>query len=256
MNRIILSLLAIIMLASCTNYGKKVKSGHIEVYYKSGVTEDEARKTAALLELADKAAGNDISNKKSFQLLREGDTTTLRMVVRKEKINNVKDENFYAIGNLVSDSIFDTKPVNIDLTDDHFKSFHLVRYKKIETNSDANTAAFGEKVTEGKTEVYMKGANTNESTLLAGYLNDYFKPEAIYSFQLVKDERGNYTVKMVGNPDRINTLDNKFFEGVCKGICDKVLSVPSVSFEMTDTKFNSLRIFNYPADTGTPDRNN
>ena len=35
-----------IIFTACTDYGKKVKHGHIEVYYKDGITEDMAQKTA------------------------------------------------------------------------------------------------------------------------------------------------------------------------------------------------------------------
>ncbi len=257
MKRIILLLLVAIPFISCKNYGTKVKKGNIEVFYKEGITADEAGNTADMIRQLDASGGsNDTTVRRSFQLLRSGDTVTLRMVVNENKYQSIGDESFRAIANMVSEKVFTGKPVNMELTNTTFKTLKHLAYKKADQTEDVNAATFGEKVTEGKTEVYAKGANADESTLLAGYLNDYFKPEVIYSFQLVKDEKGNYTVKMVGNPDKINTLDNKFFEDVCKGICDKVLSVPSVSFEMTDTKFNPLRTFNYPADAGDPDRNN
>jgi hypothetical protein len=256
MNRIIILLLALFTLGSCTNYGKKVKKDNIEVYYKEGITSDEAEKTAALIESEDKKAGNK-SSRKSFQLLRSGDTVTLRMVVDVERAKGMGDETFNAIASLVSETSFNSKPVKMELTDAKFKTIRNIAYKKPEVLIDeTNTAAFGEKVEEGNAEVYIKGASTQESTLLAGYLNDYFKPETTYSFQLIKDDIGNYTVKMVGNPDRVNSLDKSFFAKICQGICDKVLSVPAVTFEMTDAKFNVLRTFNYPADTGNSDINN
>ena len=42
MNRIIILLLALFTLGSCTNYGKKVKKDNIEVYYKEGITIQDA----------------------------------------------------------------------------------------------------------------------------------------------------------------------------------------------------------------------
>jgi hypothetical protein len=256
MKRILSLLLAVFLLSACTNHGKKVKSGHIELFYKEGITEDEAQKTAALIEKVDKLAGNDISNKKSFQLIKDKDTTLLRMVVREERQKDVKDEDFIGIANLVSDSIFSGRPVNMDLTDDHFKSFYMVHYKKIDYTSNEGENGFGEKIESGNTEVYTNGASQEEAQKLAAWLNNYFEPASTYSFQLLKDDAGNYTVKMVANPARVNTLGNEFFEPLCQGICDKVLSVPSLAFELTDEKFNKLRGFNYPADTGDPDRNN
>ncbi len=253
MNKLFFLLLTLTTLAACSNYGKKVKSGHVEMYYKEGILESEAQKTAAMIERIDKGAGNDISNTKSFQMIRQGDTALLRMVVQKDKMAGVKDENFIGLANMVSDTVLQGRPVNVDLTDDHFKSFHIVRYRKFE--EDGNTAMFGEKISSGNVEVYMKGTNETEGDALAGYLEEHFKPSSVFSFQMLKDAAGNYVVKMVGNPDRINSLDSKFFAEVCKGICDK-LHVPSVTFEMTDEKFNTLRTFNYPADTGNSDINN
>ncbi len=254
MKKLILPLLAVLMLAACSNYGKKVKEGHIEVYYKEGISATEAEKTAKALYSADTEAGNK-AVRKSFQLMREGETVIFRMVVDKEKAKDMGDENFSPIALLVSEKAFDGKPVDMELTDTKFKTLRSIAYKKT-ASEDLNIATFGEKVTEGNTEVYYKGATAEEASRLAAYMNDYFKPETIYSFQLLKDEIENYTVKMVGNPEKINTISVSLFEEVCQGICDKVLSVPAIRFEMTDAKFNALRTYNYPADTGDADRNN
>lgn len=257
MKRLLLfSLIALTGLAACTNYGKKVTDGNIEVYYKDGFTKSEAEKTARALSELDKSNGNK-STRKSFQLTRESDTITLRMVVNEEKARQMEDDAFNAIAQVISEKVFGNKPVAMQLTDKKFKTIRDIAYKEPAMSiDDANTRAFGEKVIVGKTEVYIQGDAKPEAEKLAAYLEDYFKPQDTYSYQLLKDEAGNYTVKMVGNPDKINTLPVSLFEEVSQGICDKVLSVPSVTFEMTDTRFNSLRTYHYPADTGDPDRNN
>jgi len=254
MKKLILSLLAVLMLAACTNYGKKVKEGHIEVYYKEGITQQEAEKTAKALYDADSKAGNDPA-RKSFQLSREGDTVLLRMVVDQSRAKDMGDENFSPIALMISENAFNGKPVNMELTDTKFKTIRSIAYQKT-TTEDINVAAFGEKITDGNTEVYYKGASTDEANRLAAFMNEYFKPETTFSFQLIKDENENYIVKMVGNPEKVNTIAVSLFEEVCRGICDKVLSVPAVRFEMTDTEFNAIRTYNYPADTGDPDINN
>lgn len=254
MKKLILALLAVSMLAACTNYGKKVKEGHIEVYYKEGITGQEAEKTAKALYDADSKAGNDPA-RKSFQLAREGDTVLLRMVVDQSRAKDMGDENFSPIAVMVSESAFNGKPVNMELTDSKFKTLRSIAYKKT-TSEEINADAFGEKITDGNTEVYYKGASADEANRLAAFMNEYFKPETTYSFQLIKDENENYIVKMVGNPEKINTISVSLFEEVSRGICDKVLSVPAITFEMTDTEFNAVRTYNYPADTGDPDRNN
>lgn len=256
MNRIILLLFTVLFAASCSNYGKKVKEGHIEVYYKEGITERQAEKTAKSIYDLDADSRNEPA-RKSFQLLRDGETIILKMVVNQEKAKDMGDEFFSPIAAMISEDAFDGKPVDMELTDTKFKRIRSIAYKKQgATRDEANTEAFGEKITDGNAEVFIQGASKDEATRLAAFMNDYFKPESVFSFQLLKDEAENYTVKMVGNPDKVNTLPVSMFEEICTGICDKVLSVPSVKFEMTDKQFNPLRTFNYPADTGDPDRNN
>lgn len=256
MNRIILLLFTVFFAAACSNYGKKIKEGHIEVFYEDGITERQAEKTVRTLYDADTKGGNE-PVRKSFQLLREGDAIVLKMVVDEKRAKGMSDEAFSPIAALVSEKAFESKPVEMELTDKKFKTIRTIANKNPEENRDEiNIKAFGEKISEGNSEVYFRGAGKEEASLLATFMNEYFKPGTIFSFQLIKDEAENYTVKMVGNPDKINTLPVSLFEELCRGICDKVLSVPSVKFEMTDAKFNALRTYNYPADTGDPDRNN
>jgi hypothetical protein len=257
MKRFFFYLAAIITLAACTNYGKKVKVGNIEMYYRQGVTEDEANKAASVLDKIDKEENNNTDTRRSFQLLRDGDTITLRMVVDEKRAKDMPDENFLGVADVVSEKVFSGRPVNMDLTDKTFKTVRHISYKKKEEPSkdEVNIAAFGEKITEGNVEVYMKGSDEAEAKALATFANGYFKPAATFSYQLVKDDTGNYTVKMVANLAAVDKFDKAFFTTVCKGICD-ALHVPAVRLEMTDEKFTSVKAFNYPADTGDADIQN
>lgn len=63
MRTLILSILAAVCLTACSNYGKKVKDHHIEVYYKEGISKEDAEKTAKLLYESDIAAGNSTDKK-------------------------------------------------------------------------------------------------------------------------------------------------------------------------------------------------
>lgn len=255
MKRIILFFVAAITLAACTNYGKKVKSGNIEMYYREGITEDEAQKTASEIEKLDDSKEKV---RKSFQLLRDGDTVTLRMVVDEAKAKDMGDEAFLGIAQIVSQKVFGDRPVNMDLTGKTFKTIKHISYKKPVTedpSNEANVTAFGPKLKEGNIEVYMKGSTEDEAAAVATYMQSYFKPETTFSYQLVKDEAGNYTVKMVGNPDYMDKFTPAFFTTICKGVCD-ALHVPAVRMEMTDIKFSPMKSFNYPEDTGNSDLQN
>ena len=129
----LLLLLPLIFIASCAgNYGKKVKHGHVEVFYKDGITEAQAQKTADLLYEADVLVNNNTSSRKSIQLSKANDTFYFRMVVDKKKLPMIKDDTFYTMGSVISDSIFNGSPVNVDLTNDRFKSIRVVHFKRID----------------------------------------------------------------------------------------------------------------------------
>ena len=129
MKKIMLPFLALLLLAACSNYGKKVKSGSVEIYYKEGISEPEAQKTADMFDRLVKQSDPSATQRKSFQLTKPSDTVMLKMVVDKDKMGNVGDESFYAIAYMVSDSIFNGKPVNMVLTDNKFKAVRTLTYK-------------------------------------------------------------------------------------------------------------------------------
>lgn len=136
---IFLPLLLVISLAACTNYEKKATKGHVEIYYKDGISPEQAQKTADFLYSIDVAVNNNTTAKKSIQLTKEGDTVNFRMVIDEKKLASVNDENFYALGSVVSDSLFDSKPVNVQLTDNTFKTIRTIRYKKMNFNEPEPT---------------------------------------------------------------------------------------------------------------------
>src|ERR1700730_16305205 len=81
--------------SSCNNYGDKVTKGHIEVYYKDGITKDMAQKTADLLYDSDTAAKNNTKDTKSMQLRKKTDTILFRMVINQQRAAALNDVVFY-----------------------------------------------------------------------------------------------------------------------------------------------------------------
>ena len=128
---LILPFIAIICLIGCAKYGEKVKHGHIEVYYLDGISKEQAQRTADFFYMVDSMSKN-ITTKKSMQLCVEKDSFCFRMVVDEKKLASVPDDAFSAMGNVLSDSVFSGKPVNVDLTDNHFKTIRTVHYQKID----------------------------------------------------------------------------------------------------------------------------
>lgn len=116
--------------AGCQDYGKKVVKGPIEVYFKEGITEGQAMHTADLFAYIDSAQNNNTKQTRSFQLCKKNDTCCFRMVSDKDKLAMVPENSFFVIGDLVSDSIFNSAPVNVELTNIKFETFKTFPYKK------------------------------------------------------------------------------------------------------------------------------
>ncbi len=129
----LLALLVLMGFTSCDNYGKKASKGHVETYYQEGITEEQAKNVATLIYNIDERAGN-AKTEKSFQLCKKNDTVCFRMVVNAEKAKSLGDFSFLAIANMVSDSVFNGAPVNMDLTDNKFETIKKITYKKIDIN--------------------------------------------------------------------------------------------------------------------------
>ena len=128
----------LLILAACTNYGKKATHGHIEFYYKDGITAAEAQHAADLFFWIDSISNNP-SVQKSVQLIKDKDTVCFRMVVDEKKSKDMPDDTFNAIGTIFSDSVFNHAPVKLELTDNKFKTIHAVKYKRIDFSAEPET---------------------------------------------------------------------------------------------------------------------
>lgn len=237
-------LLLVPFLAACSNYGSKATSDNIEVYYKEGISKEQAEKTARLFDQLLNESSPDDRSKKSFQLLKTGDTIVLKMVADKSKLSAVGDDAFYAITTVVSDSVFAGAVVNLTLTDNTFKGFKNFAYRKNAVSS------WGEKYVDGFIEVYDDGIGMTAVKELASFMTGYFSPKNTFSFQLTKNEAQEVIARMVVNTDRMSFFTDEVLLEISKGISEKVLNGAPVHFELTDTQFKPLRRYSYPADAG------
>jgi len=113
-----LILLAIVatFLAACNNYGKKKTFGKGSLYYTENITEEQADKAGAFL----KEMGYLSDDKEtSIQLDKVDSTYRIRLVVSEEyqEKDTSLDFSFKALGFLASISVFDSKPIEVDLCD-------------------------------------------------------------------------------------------------------------------------------------------
>ncbi len=249
MKKLVFSLFLASSLMSCTNYGKKVTSGNVEVYYKDGISEKEAKQTADLLYDGLKASGGDLTDKKSGQLtLGMKDTIIYRMVVNKEKLKLVKDVVFNRMGNALSSMVFQDMPVNVELTDDKFETFKTIYFEKMASNPD-----LGEKSTSGNVEVYAKGGVTLPfCEMLAEFLDkEIGEPDHIVSFSFSKNADGIYVVQMVSDRDKADNLTEHDLKMMATRISVNVLEGAPLNFELADKEFNSFKTIGYdPNDQG------
>lgn len=123
----LLSLIAIVsvLFVACNSYGDKYTVKNSEIYYKDGMTADDAKK------LGDFLAKNgyfDSTNKKSVQLLKDKDSIAVKFVVDKAKVNENKGSEFLftIIGSAISSEVFPGKPLRIELADPYMKTFKSI----------------------------------------------------------------------------------------------------------------------------------
>ncbi|MEO5500443.1 MAG: hypothetical protein ABIR31_03285 [Ginsengibacter sp.] len=230
-----------ILFASCNNYGEKVTSGNIEIYYKDGIQKKDAEKMASTLYNLDKNAGNDVSITKSFQLSNGQDTVLVKMVSDQTKSKSVNDESFQAIGNIISDSVFQNKPVNIELTDNKFKPYKHVTYKRL---LDESLPDFGKKYSSENVELFVQNDMADSSAQkLADYLNSIMKPEQTISFQTSLNQSGVFVLKMASNPDLAAKVADDAYQHVANLVSTEFLIGKPVIFELSTPLFKSFKSF-------------
>ncbi|HUR66994.1 MAG TPA: hypothetical protein VMZ03_11660, partial [Chitinophagaceae bacterium] len=122
MKNVLILLSASILLFACKNYGKKVSHENVEVYYKDGMTKEDAQKT---LDFLVRMLGE--TEKKSFQLAKgHGDTIHFKMVADMDKVKATGDESFYRLTSILSDSVFKGAPVNVLLANEDFETIRTM----------------------------------------------------------------------------------------------------------------------------------
>jgi hypothetical protein len=226
-----------ILLISCTNFGDKVVKDYVEVYYKDNITKEQAQQTLDILH----PSWNEPGNKKSVQLTKAGDTVNFRMVINEEKAKDVKDEAYILLASEISTAVFNGSPVNVDLTDDGFKTIRTVHYKKLEAEN------YGQKTTEGNIEIYAKeGINEDEVKKLAAFLDQLDGTGGnTKSFQASKDNTGLYVISMVANREQSEALGDQAFNELAGVISDSVFNASPVVLQLTDYTFKPFRSFKH-----------
>lgn len=114
--------IAIVILCSCNNYGKRVKiNDNLTVFYKGeGVTESDAKKLGAFFE----SAGWGKDGAATVQLSKDSNTYVLRLPAKDEvyKANRERFRlAFWLTQDEVSEAVFNGSPTRVVLTDDRLR---------------------------------------------------------------------------------------------------------------------------------------
>ena len=260
MKPIILSLLVAFSLTACTNYGKKVtiEGTKGEVFYKGdGVTEADANKLCKYLK-------DDIhyfrdDKKLSVQLTKsKDDGYDVRFVVDEKKLKEKPEvaSSFEQIGAAMSIDLYNEKPVNIILTDDHFKELKslphdaakvkALKAPKIENSPAGLTKDDFDHDAAGGVDFYWNGISDDESKRIADYivLNGAFSGGTAEIYMTKENGRCILRFPMIESartdPSILATV-----EKVSKEIKDNVFADAPYSFYATDEQLNTVKSWDY-----------
>lgn len=257
MKPFILSLLVAVTLASCSNYGKKIKVEGTkgEVYYKGdGVTENDAKKTGEFLKQtffsSDKAA--------SVQITKEGDEYTIRFVYLKSVYDTLKgiDEAFKIIGVKASKEVFGGKKVNIALASNHFKDYKTIPYDEATAKSLEAPPPVKDDVVLSKDDFdhdaaggvnfYWKGISNDESKTIVDYIvkNGAFNGGTAEIYMTKEGDRYILRFPMIESA-RTDPSMLAEVEKVTKEIKDNVFANVPFSFFVTDEQMNTIKSWDY-----------
>jgi len=125
MKYIIIAVLALTF-TSCSNFGEKLNFGKNELYYTKNVTKSDAEKLGNYL-TEQQFFSND-GNTISVQLDKVNDTFLFRMVTLDSALNNTSFvENAKVFPAMLSENVFNKKPVVMHLCDNRFNLEKVVR---------------------------------------------------------------------------------------------------------------------------------
>jgi len=248
-NSAILFALLLSCLVACT-FGKKpsVKKEYLQVFYQDGITEAKANQ---LLEFLYPLWRNDgaATRDKTVQLTKTADTVNFRMVITPDKIPTVTPESIGAFIQLLSDTVFESAPLNIVLCDDHFKEQKTIRYSEdfrkgpVSREAD-NKARFGNRYHSGTAEVYvMTGVDQAYGDKLATYFDESKGTGEVHaSFQVLKDGDG-YIVKMATSPEFAEQTPDSAFKNMANSLSKDIFGGAAVRFVLADLMFKDMKGF-------------
>jgi hypothetical protein len=214
-------------------YGAKVTNGPIEVYYKNGATRDEADRVAATLARLWVEGGE----RRSVQIVKNGETPVFRMVIKPEFHNDLKMlAQIGLVAARLSRDAFQGAAIEVEACDEYLKT---VRSVPVPPN-------FRHGVLRGKFEVfYPQGVEKADAEQLLSFLEKAFANTPSPLVAVTLHRRGD--TRVVTLPLKPEFLDKPELRaeliGYCQLLSKEYFSDQPVEFAASDESFQELRVF-------------
>ena len=250
MKKVILAIVIAASLASCSDYGKKVKvdGTNTEIFYKGeGVTESDAKKTGDFL----KKEFIQDNKKASIQITKEGEVYTLRFVYDKKVADTLKglDDIFKLLAFNISKEVFGGKKVTVALADDGFKDFKTIPFdetieKRLEAPS-IDLSTYDHDTMDG-VKFFWKGLSDDESKTIAEYIVKNGAFRGGHSEIYMTKEGDRYILKFpIMASARTDASYISEMERVSKEIKENAFANVPYSFVATDEQLNTFKQWDY-----------
>jgi len=221
--------LVLITLISCQKYGDKLSFNGTEVYYKDGVSKDQATQLGNYLIKKGFATGDTKSVQ--FVINKETKNLTFRMVVDK----NVANKSDYLFTSFSRELTKEFKqPVDFELTDNKFKTLKTFLNKDVPDIMEAK-----------KTQIlYTKNVTKEETQKLADYLiSSDFSDDKNGKTIAFDKQNSNYIFKMVVYKGAEKDTSNVTLLGLfAKELSENVFEDKPVILYMCDDELNTIKI--------------
>lgn len=216
-----------------SNYGSKVNNGVIEVYYRDGATKEEAERVAAFLV----KQWAEATDKRSVQIVKDGNTPVFRMVVKKEfQNNNSMLSQLGFLGARMSRDVFNGEPIILEACDEYLKTVKPIPIP----------ANFRHGIQRGKFEVfYAEGVPMEDVEKIFKFIEVVFANSQVPTITATLHKVD--TTRVITMPFKPEFINGEEFiaeiRGYCAALSKNEFQGEPVEIAASDESFNVLKVF-------------
>ena len=210
----LITIITVLLFISCSNYGDKLSFDGTDVYYKDGITKEQAQKLGEYLKEEEFTDGSE----KSVQLIKDETTGNIafRMVVGEDNEEG-NDEIFKMFAKEISKNVFNGKAVDFHICNNSFETIKAFPFNERDKliRVDGTDVLYTNNVTESEAQKlanYLKESDFTDGTSKTIQLD---KDGKTYLFRMVviegvvDNEENEAILKAYGKAISINVFDGK-----------------------------------------------